>query len=131
MKSIRALAAASLIAVSVALAPAALAFDGLCRSVAIQNDDARAILSVRMTHIDDDDWGRDLLGDELIEVGDWAVVTPDNDEGYCRFDLRFTYTDGTQRVVKGLNACEAYRLNVFEDAIGVTGVDGEGTLIDA
>lgn len=131
MKPIQALVASSAIAVSAALAPGASAFDDLCRGVAIQNDDSRTILSVQMTHIDKPDWGRDLLGTGMIEAGGWTVITPDNDQGYCRFDLRITYVDGAQRVIQDFNACEALRVDVLQDAIRVIGIDGEGELIDA
>jgi hypothetical protein len=132
MKPIQTLVASSAIAAAlVALSPGASAFDGLCRGIAIRNDDSRTILSVQMTHIDKPDWGRDLLGNGMIEAGGWTVVTPDNDQGYCRFDLRITYVGGAQRVIHDFNACEALRVDVLQDALRITGIDGEGELVDA
>ena len=73
--------------------------DNLERWVDIVNDSYLSIYQVQISNIDTDSWGRDLLGNEVIMGEDVMRVEPHNPNGYCRFDVRFTYEDGSHNAL--------------------------------
>jgi hypothetical protein len=76
------------------------------RWVDIFNAGNSAIYSVYITHVDDDSYGRDLLGNYMIPAGGDMRVEPDVHSGYCRFDILITYETGEEVPLWGVNLCE-------------------------
>jgi hypothetical protein len=96
------MAAAAVVAAGLLSANAAQAYD---RGVYVYNDGWDAIYSIHITHIDEDGWGRDLLGRYVIDAGDGFLVEPRNPQGYCRFDVRITYETGEEIYLWDVNLC--------------------------
>lgn len=113
MNLFRTAIAAVTVAAGLVAANAAAAYE---RWLDIVNVGDSAIYSVFATHVDDSDYGRDLLGDYVIPVGDAFRVEPDVNNGYCRFDLLITYETGEEVALWGVNLCEATTL--YTDGYG-------------
>lgn len=93
--------AAALLAI--AASTPALAYE---RWVHVHNQGQSAIWSVQMSHVDQNSWGRDLLGSYVVPAGSYATVEPDRHQGYCRFDVKIVYESGREVDLWGVNLCE-------------------------
>jgi len=102
-KMIRNSFAAALVVVGALAANAASAYE---RWVKIENTAATAVVSVQISHINDNFWGPDILPG-IIQAHSGAVVDPVNVQGYCRFDVKLSYADGTTAEIRDVNLCEA------------------------
>ncbi len=89
--------------------------DGYERWVDIVNMSDLAIEQVRISNIDEDYYGPDLLRNTVIYGYDEARVEPRRPDGYCRFDALITYEDGTQVQVWNVNLCEATTIRVDDN----------------
>ena len=88
--------------------------DGLYRWIDVVNVGDQPIWYVQISDVGDGHYGRDLLGDQMILVGDTIRLEPDRDRGYCKFDALFTFADGTEVMLWDVNLCEATKIFVDE-----------------
>ena len=103
MTMFRTIAAAAAIVATVGAAGSASAYE---RWVDIHNDGSSTLVSVQISHIDDQYWGPDILSG-VVPVGSVGFVDPVNTQGYCRFDIRLSYEDGLVSDIYDVNLCEA------------------------
>ncbi len=115
-KMIRNSFAAALVVVGALTANAASAYE---RWVKINNTADTAVLAVQISHINDNFWGPDILPG-VIQAHSGAVVDPVNTQGYCRFDVRLSYADGTTAEIRNVNLCEALSITTDGYAYRVT-----------
>jgi hypothetical protein len=99
-------AAAALLVAGIAAASSASAYE---RWLEIVNTAETTVVDVRISHIDDNFWGPNILP-VAITPGRSAVVDPVNTQGYCRFDIELSYADGTSAELYDVNLCEALQL---------------------
>jgi hypothetical protein len=76
------------------------------RWVHIGNTGSTEIFEVYIKHIDSNRWGPDLLGSDYIDVGDSMTVDPLRTQGYCRFDIKLVFADGSETFAWDENLCE-------------------------
>ena len=76
----------------------------------VYNDGATAIRSVYATHVDDPDWGPDLLGDYVIPEGSFLTVEPRRSQGYCSFDVKIVYQNQSELTLNGVDLCTATQI---------------------
>jgi hypothetical protein len=95
-----ALAALALVAVS----GVAAARDRYDRHVDIVNETGRVIYSFYSTNRGVTHWGRDLLGQAVIQPGEGMRINLDDQTGYCVFDFR--------AVLDNRRVIERYRVDV-------------------
>ncbi len=117
-------AAAALTIVMLAGAGTAAMADGLSREVLIVNNTDDIITRVHATHVDDQNWGRDLLGRARIFPGDAEWVEPRRNQGYCLFDVRIEFADRPDQQFPALNLCEALSIEVGDWRSSIEYVDG-------
>jgi len=72
----------------------------------IENDGSSRITGVYITHKDYGGWGYNLL-DGVIRVGNVDRVEPSWSDGYCKFDIRLVFSDGSETYAWNVNLCEA------------------------
>lgn len=106
MNLFRTTTAALVVAAGLGAANSASAYE---RWVDIHNVGNAAIVAVQISHIDMRTWGPDILPG-VIPVGSVGHVDPVNTDGYCRFDVRLTYNDGTTADIYDVNLCETLDL---------------------
>lgn len=92
-------------------APPAFANDA---RINVVNESSSDITQIHMSDIDNEGWGRDLLGREVLFTGyelPWMEPFA-SARDLCRHDLKVTFDDGREIVLNDFNACEAATLRV-------------------
>lgn len=106
--SLLALAGAVLLG-ALAASPAS-AQDGLQRWIDIVNRSGTTIERFYATDVGTTNWGPDLLGDGVVAPGRQVRVEPGSRQrgrGFCMFDLRVVFRDGSEVQRRRINLCEA------------------------
>jgi hypothetical protein len=83
------------------------------RSIRVCNDASSRIIHVYATHVDTDEWGRDLLVGN-IQPGDCRTIDPGPSSGYCLLDWRAELADGRYAEKRHVNACELETWTVYD-----------------
>jgi hypothetical protein len=76
------------------------------RRMLVVNESGRVIREFYATNSGVDKWGRDLLGQDVIQPGQRYIFNFDDGTGYCLFDFRAVLDNG--------RPVERYRVNVCE-----------------
>jgi hypothetical protein len=87
----------------IAVAAPAVALD---RKVTIVNNSGFTISYFYGSNVGTTFWEEDLLSSDVLSNGASVVVNFDDTTGYCRFDFRAIFDDGTELVRKDVNVCE-------------------------
>ena len=96
-----AMAAALLAAVA---APAALADE---RDFTLVNDSSQNIVDLYITHVSEEQWGDNILGEDVLAAGDQVrVMFLDAAPGFCRYDVKLTIESGDDAVVNNVDLCQ-------------------------
>lgn len=101
-------------AVTFALSAPAFAYE---RWVDIQNCSSADIVAVHITHVDEDSYRRNLLGRGVIESGYQRRVEPEVQQGYCRFDVKVEFADGSEEEMLDVNLCYVSTITVDDKDI--------------
>jgi hypothetical protein len=72
----------------------------------IVNHTGQAVMTLNVSPSDENTWGPDILGIDVLGNGEQADVTFDNSEDRCEWDIRVTYEDGDTGDWRGINLCE-------------------------
>ncbi len=103
MNLFRTATAAFVIAAGLAAANSASAYE---RWVDIHNVADTTVVAIQISDINNNHWGPDILSG-VIPANGVGEVDPVNTRGYCRFDIRLTYADGSAADIHDVNLCEA------------------------
>lgn len=76
------------------------------RRVRIHNTTGYTLHSFTSTNSGSKKWGRDVLGSGVLPSGKYIVLNFDNAKGYCLFDFRATFADGTRLERYNVNVCQ-------------------------
>ena len=90
-------------AIAAALATAAYAAQ---QDFTVTNHTGHVIVTLNVSPHDDDQWGPDILGHEVLNNGERAAVRFDRDEDQCSWDIKVTYDDGTSNDLRGVDLCQ-------------------------
>jgi len=89
---------------TVALTSSAFA-DRYNRVVTVINDTSVDMREFYASNQDQRSWQEDILGQDILSAGYQVDVNIDDGTGYCMYDVRAVFTDGSEVVAK-LNVCE-------------------------
>lgn len=99
--------------IAAALAATAIAATGLATAAiagqqdfTITNHTGQAIMTLNVSPSDEQSWGPDILGVDVLAAGEEAQISFDNDEDRCEWDIRVTYEDGDTGAWGNVNLCE-------------------------
>ena len=92
-----------LISCAIAFAAPAFAQD---RKVTIVNNSGFTISYLYGSNVGTTFWEEDLLSSNVLSSGATVDVNFNDTTGYCRFDLRAIFDDGTELVRRDVNVCE-------------------------
>ncbi len=95
------------LAMTGAFAGAALAqsADGMNRVVTIQNNSGQTIREFYASNVGTNDWQEDILGSGVLAAGESIDINIDDGTGYCRYDFKAVYADGSEEVDARINVC--------------------------
>jgi len=112
MNALKSVATAAVAACSIALAynTPANAYD---RTVRLVNDTGRTIIEFYASNVGTDSWQEDILSDYVLSPGRSTLLDLDDGTGYCVFDFKTVFRDGTSVIRRRVNVREvgAYRLS--------------------
>lgn len=80
---------------------------GLERHLAVANDTRQPIVEIYISSAGAGNWQQDSLGSDFLLPGNFALVTVDDRNGQCRFDLKTVLDDGTSLIQRGIDVCRA------------------------
>ena len=106
MNFFRTATAAFVVAASLATAGSANAFE---RWINVHNTSYLMVTAVQISNIRTQQWGPNILYG-VIPAGSATTVDPVFTQGYCRFDIRLSYEDGSTAAIYDVNLCEAVDL---------------------
>lgn len=91
---------------AIALVASVAAAGAQDRNVRIHNDTTSTIYRFYSTDSGSDHWGSDVMGSSTLAPGASMRLNFDNKYGYCEFDFRAEFDDGTVLERQNVNVCE-------------------------
>ena len=72
----------------------------------ITNHTGHVIVTLNVSPNNDNHWGPDILGREVLGNNEQTEITFDRNEDQCSWDIKVTYDDGTNNDLRAVNLCE-------------------------
>ena len=72
----------------------------------ITNHTGHVIVTLNVSPNNDNHWGPDILGRDVLGDGEQAEITFDRNEDQCSWDIKVTYDDGTANDLRAVNLSE-------------------------
>jgi hypothetical protein len=91
---------------------AAPAGDQTNQNFTINNQTGHTVMTLNVSPSNEDNWGPDILGSNVLSNGESASVTFPRAETQCQWDIRATYDDGDTTDVRGVNLCQVATVNL-------------------
>lgn len=97
-----------------AAAPSADVQPGQARqNFTVVNQTGHTVMRLNVSASNDNNWGPDILGSQVLPNGQSADVTFGRNESSCLWDLRATYDDGGTTDMRQINLCEVATVNLI------------------
>jgi hypothetical protein len=71
----------------------------------ITNHTGHTIVTLNVSPNNDDHWGPDILGRDVLANGEQTDITFDRNEEQCSWDIKVTYDDGTNNDLRAVDLC--------------------------
>lgn len=75
------------------------------RDFRVVNETSYTINNLYVSPHASDNWGHDVLGSYVLKPGQTTKVTFSDDLGYCYYDIKAVYSDGTKSEKYNVNLC--------------------------
>ena len=85
---------------------------GARQDFTINNNTGHVVMTLNVSPSNSDQWGADILGQDVLANGQSATVSFERGEAQCEWDIRATYDDGDTTDVRGVNLCEVATVNL-------------------
>jgi hypothetical protein len=102
MTIIRSLLAGAALASAFAIAPAYA--DDLV--FMLDNKSSTPVNEFYASAVDVNNWEEDILGQDILESGNFARITIKDGRGVCNYDLKIVFSDGEELEERAINLCE-------------------------
>lgn len=70
------------------------ASDNLDRHIDVINKTPLVMYRLYASNVDQDSWGEDLLGNDVLPPGYWSRFNIDDGSGYCLYDFKAVFSGG-------------------------------------
>lgn len=84
------------------------------RWLRVHNHTSYNLCYVQISHVDRNSWGPDILGNTCLSPGYYRTVNPGWQQGYCKMDMRFEFSDGDTVVEYDFNICVAEDYHIYD-----------------
>jgi len=81
------------------------------RQIELTNNTRIAIIEVVVARVGTGRWERDLLGDDILLPAQSLIVDIDDGMGYCRFDFKTVFDDGTSLIRRDIDLCAGFAIS--------------------
>ena len=78
----------------------------------VNNNTGHVVMTLNVSPSDENNWGPDILGSQVLGDGESAEVTFQRGESQCLWDIRATYDDGDTTDIRGVNLCQVAVVNL-------------------
>ena len=95
-----------LMAAALAVAAISSAAYAAMQDFNIHNRSGHTVVTLNVSPSSSNDWGPDILGQDVLANGASAEVSFDRSESECMWDIRATYDDGDTGDWRNINLCE-------------------------
>jgi hypothetical protein len=75
------------------------------RHVTVVNNSGSTVTQFYGSNQGADTWQEDILGSEVLPPGGSVRINFDDGSGYCGFDFKAVFADGTSAVETGIDVC--------------------------
>jgi hypothetical protein len=75
------------------------------RHVEVINETQHAIVQFYASNVDRGTWEEDILGEDVLPVGQSVNINIDDGSGACLYDFKAVFDDGEELVRNGINVC--------------------------
>ncbi len=75
------------------------------RRVTINNNTGFTIMRFYGSNAGTTSWEEDILGSDVLPSGSSTTINFDDGTGYCTFDFKAEFADGSSSVESGVNVC--------------------------
>jgi hypothetical protein len=82
------------------------------RQLELTNNTRMAIVEIQVARIGTERWEKDLLGNDILLPAQSLIVEMGDAAGYCRFDFKTIFDDGTTLVRRNIDVCAVERFAV-------------------
>jgi hypothetical protein len=82
----------------------------------ITNHTGHTIVTLNVSPNNDDHWGPDILGRDVLNNGEQTAIRFDRNEEQCSWDIKVTYDDGTDNDLRAVNLCETTEVEFTPEA---------------
>ena len=72
----------------------------------LDNKSSTAIHEFYASPVDVKNWEEDILGQDILEAGNFARITIKDGRGVCNYDLKIVFADKEELEEPGINLCE-------------------------
>jgi hypothetical protein len=103
------IAGSLLFALQTTTGPPVSAFD---RTIEVTNNTRMAIVEIEIAQVGTDQWEMDILSDNILAPAQSLIVEIENKAGYCRFDFKTVFDDGTTLIRRNIDVCALERFAV-------------------
>lgn len=76
------------------------------RMLTVVNKSTTAMVAFYASNVGTNDWEEDILGQDVLLAGQSVRINMDDGTGYCRFDLKAEFDDGSEAIEENVNVCE-------------------------
>ena len=78
----------------------------------INNNTGNVLTTLNVSPSNEDEWGPDILGRDVLANGESAEISFARGETQCQWDIRATYDDGDTTDMRGVNLCQVAVVNL-------------------
>jgi len=79
---------------------------GAQQDFTVVNSTGQAVMTLNVSPSDENAWGPDILGRDVLGNGEQAQIQFARGQEQCNWDIRVTYEDGETGDWRGINLCE-------------------------
>ncbi|WP_234809608.1 hypothetical protein [Mycolicibacterium tusciae] len=94
-----------IVAAVVALLGLAAPANAQDRNVEVINQTQHAIVQFYASNVDRGTWEEDILGEDVLPVGQSVNINIDDGSGACLYDFKAVFDDGEELVRTGIDVC--------------------------
>lgn len=78
---------------------------GYNKHVLVVNNTSKTMYRFQGSNTGSSSWEEDILGSDTLGPGSSVDVNFEDGSGYCSFDFRATFVDGSSQVLTGVDVC--------------------------
>ncbi|MGV8855297.1 MAG: hypothetical protein ACOH2L_11680 [Devosia sp.] len=86
----------------------------LDRKVNVNNLTGSVMTEFYASNTGENDWQEDILGEDVLGAGETVSINIDDGSGYCKYDFKAVFEDGTDVISSDNNVCELSDFNIHE-----------------